>query len=65
MSKIHPLHTWDSHAALYSAIEETHPDDKVLILIEHSDGSSEMRSANLTNADSLFMMEKRKVDMFL
>ena len=52
MSKIEPLGgTWDALAALNCAIEETEPQDQVLIVVVKADGTKTKYVANMTNMD--------------
>jgi len=71
MDKIQPLPgiNWDAHAALHSALESIKPMDGVLILFErkgsnHPEGINGYRSANLTYAESIYLMELRKYYTF-
>jgi len=64
MGKIEVLTQWSAEAALHSALEDVSAKDKVLVLIEYAEGGSGFRSANCTQADALYLMEKKKFDMF-
>ena len=69
MAKIEilPEQRWGADAALHSALESIGPEDKVLILgIVTLDGGSTqrvMRSANMTQGEALFEMERRKLEL--
>jgi hypothetical protein len=62
-----PEQRWGADAALHSALESIGPEDKVLVLgiITLEDGSTQrvMRSANMTQAEALFEMERRKLEI--
>lgn len=64
MGKIESLGKWDAHAALHSALEDTDPEDRVLVLIEYHEGRIGIRSANVTRAEAVHMMEQRKFRLF-
>ncbi len=64
MNKIEALGRWNAHAALHSTLEDVTPEDRVLILIEYKDGGNGVRSANLTRAEAVYLMEQRKWKMF-
>lgn len=65
MAKIEPLGRWSAKAALQSAQEDVEDGDGVLILIEQKSANKySYRSANLTNAEALYLMENNKFDMF-
>jgi hypothetical protein len=69
MAKIEvlPEQRWGADAALHSALESIGPEDKVLVLgiITLEDGSTQrvMRSANMTQCEALFEMERRKLEL--
>ena len=67
--KIEPLGQWGAKAALHSALEGLADSDQVLILgvkkLEDGDYQRVMRSANMTQAEALYEMERRKIDMFI
>jgi hypothetical protein len=69
MAKIEvlPEQRWGADAALHSALESIGPEDKVLVLgiITLEDGSTQrvMRSANMTQGEALFEMERRKLEL--
>ena len=62
-----PEQRWGADAALHSALESIGPTDQVLILgiITHEDGSQQrvLRSANMTQAEALFELERRKLEI--
>ena len=64
MGKIETISKWSAHAALHSALEDVAPEEKVLILIEYVDGTHGVRSANITHAEAIYLMEHRKSMMF-
>ncbi len=52
MSKIHPLNAkWDAVAALTCALEETEPDEQVLVIVRKKDGDRCRYAANITNME--------------
>jgi len=52
MSKVVPLGaSWNAHAALNSALEETKPTDKIMIVVLKDDGERCKYMANITNAE--------------
>ncbi len=52
MSKVVPLASaWNAHAALNSALEETDPDEKVMVVVLKNDGTRCKYMANITNAE--------------
>lgn len=69
MAKIEvlPEQRWGADAALHSALESIGPTDQVLILgiITHEDGSRQrvLRSANMTQGEALFELERRKLEI--
>jgi hypothetical protein len=69
MAKIEvlPEQRWGADAALHSALESIGPEDKVLVLgiITLEDGSTQrvMRSANMTQGEALFELERRKLEL--
>jgi hypothetical protein len=65
MAKIETLGRWGAKAALADAASIVNEEDGVLIMIMRRDGTpNKFRSANLTNAEALFIMEDRKFNMF-
>jgi hypothetical protein len=71
MAKIEALpgRKWGADAALKSAMEELGPDDQVLILgvVNNADGTKQrvFRSANMTQGEALFELERKKLDLFI
>lgn len=52
MSKIHPLNAkWDAIAALTCALEETEPDEQVIVIVRKKDGDRCRYAANITNME--------------
>jgi len=52
MSKIEPLGArWDATAALTCALDETEPDEQVLVVVRKKDGSRCKYAANITNME--------------
>lgn len=52
MSKIHPLNAkWDAVAALTCALEETEPDEQVLVIVRKKDMTRCKYAANITNME--------------
>lgn len=67
MSKIEPIGKWSSRAALADAMDalKDYPDAEVIIISRKTkDQYVGMRSANLTNATVLWMLEEFKNDLF-
>ena len=64
VSKIEAIGRWSAHAALHSALEDTKPEDKVIVLIEYAEGGNGVRTANCSFADAIYMMEQRKFNIF-
>lgn len=56
---------WGAKAALKDAISLANDDDGVLILIHNKrTGENTFRAANLTAAESVYLVEAKKFDMF-
>ena len=56
---------WGAHAALSDAIDLANDTDGVLILIHNKKtGVNTFRAANLTAAESVYLVEAKKFDMF-
>ena len=52
MSKIEPLNSkWSATAALTCALDETDPDEQVLVVVRKKDGSRCKYAANITNME--------------
>jgi hypothetical protein len=52
MSKVVPLGaTWDATAALNSALEETLPEEQVMVVVRKADGTRCKYMANITNME--------------
>lgn len=52
MSKIEPFGAkWDATAALTCALDETEPDEQVLVVVRKKDGSRCKYAANITNME--------------
>ena len=52
MSKIHPINAkWDAVAALTCALEETEPDEQVLVIVRKKDMTRCKYAANITNME--------------
>lgn len=52
MSKICPINAkWDAVAALTCALEETEPDEQVLVIVRKKDGTRCKYAANITNME--------------
>lgn len=52
MSKIEPLNSkWNATAALTCALEETEPNEQVLVVVRKKDGSRCKYAANITNME--------------
>jgi hypothetical protein len=52
MSRIEPLNSkWNATAALTCALEETEPNDQVLVVVCKKDGSRCKYAANITNME--------------
>jgi len=52
MSKVVPLGaTWDAVAALSSALEETLPEESIMIVVRKTDGTRCKYMANITNME--------------
>lgn len=52
MSKIKPLNSkWDAVAALACALEETEPDEQVLVIVRKKDMTRCKYAANITNME--------------
>ena len=52
MSKIKPFNSkWNATAALTCALEETEPDEQVLVIVRKKDGSRCKYAANITNME--------------
>ena len=52
MTKIHPLNAkWDAVAALTCALEETEPDEQVIVIVRKKDGDRCRYAANMTNME--------------
>ena len=52
MSKVHPTNAkWDAVAALTCALEETEPDEQVLVIVRKKDGDRCRYAANITNME--------------
>lgn len=56
---------WGAKDALQAAISLANDDDGVLILIHNKQtGENTFRAANLTAAESVYLVEAKKFDMF-
>lgn len=52
MSKIEPFNSkWTATAALACALEETEPDEQVIVIVRKKDGSRCKYAANITNME--------------
>ncbi len=52
MSKIEPLNSkWDATAALACALDETEPDEQVIVVVRKKDGRRCKYTANITNME--------------
>ena len=52
MTKIHPINAkWDAVAALSCALEETEPDEQVLVVVRKKDMTRWKYAANITNME--------------
>lgn len=52
MTKVVPLNAkWDAVAALNCAIEETEPDEQVIVIVRKRDGDRCRYAANMTNME--------------
>lgn len=52
MSKIEPLNSkWNATAALTCALDETEPDEQVIVVVRKKDGSRCKYAANITNME--------------
>jgi hypothetical protein len=52
MSKIEPLNSkWNATAALSCALDETEPDEQVIVVVRKKDGSRCKYAANITNME--------------
>jgi hypothetical protein len=52
MSKIHPFNSkWTATAALSCALDETEPDEQVIVVVRKKDGSRCKYAANITNME--------------
>ena len=52
MSKIEPLNSkWNAIAALSCALDETEPDEQVIVVVRKKDGSRCKYAANITNME--------------
>ena len=52
MTTVVPLNTkWDAVAALNCAIEETEPDEQVIVIVRKNDGDRCRYAANMTNME--------------
>jgi hypothetical protein len=52
MSKIEPLNSkWNATAALTCALDETEPDEQVIVIVRKKDGSRCKYAANITNME--------------
>lgn len=52
MSKIHPINAkWDAVAALACALEETDPDEQVIVIVRKKDGDRCRYAANMTKME--------------
>jgi hypothetical protein len=52
MSKIEPLNSkWTAIAALSCALDETEPDEQVIVVVRKKDGSRCKYAANITNME--------------
>lgn len=52
MTKVVPLNAkWDAVAALNCAIEETDPDEQVIVIVRKKDGDRCRYAANMTNME--------------
>jgi len=52
MSKIEPLNSkWNATAALTCALDETEPDEQVIVVVRKKDGSRCKYAANITNIE--------------
>ncbi len=52
MSKIEPFNSrWNAAAALNCALDETDPDEQVLVVVRKKDGSRCKYAANITNME--------------
>ena len=70
MGIITPLgDSWDAIAAVQSALEELEPGDGVLVLMERrgrcEDDPRAYRSANLTKAEAVWLLEINKIDILM
>jgi len=64
MSKIEPLGgKWDATAALNCALEETEPNDQVLIVVVKPDGTKTKYVANMTNMDVHWQAARLQYDV--
>jgi hypothetical protein len=52
MSKIEPFNSkWNATAALTCALDETEPDEQVIVVVRKKDGSRCKYAANITNIE--------------
>ena len=52
MSKIKPFNSkWNAIAALSCALDETKPDEQVIVVVRKKDGSRRKYAANITNME--------------
>ena len=52
MTKVHPINAkWDAVAALTCALEETEPDEQVLVIVRKKDMTRCKYAANITNME--------------
>ncbi len=65
MSDLGVIHTWGAKAALTSALEEVEEDDTVIVIFKSKKSNVvHYRTANVTNAEAVFLLEERKLDVF-
>ena len=68
-SKIDTIGKWGAKAALASSMEIVNDGDGILIIILQREAGGQdtktHRSANITNAEAIYMMREREFDMFV